>query len=94
MGLTMRIVHWQRVQYVMYTTHNGSYYMECSLIGRCRWECVFVYVVAEVGGGYVGITDLLAFIDCSWPRGCPSGTDALVSILGSFTHLWVRLSET
>ena len=41
---------------------------------------VCLYVAMEVGGGYVGITDLLAFIDCSWPRGCSSGTDALVDL--------------
>ena len=61
----------------MHTAHNGSYYRECSLIGHWGLECVFV-CGGGGGGGYVGITDLLAFIDCSWPRGCSSGTDALV----------------
>ena len=71
----------------MHTTHNGTHNADCTIMEVTIWSVprsvaadgsVCLYVVVEVGGGYVGITDLLAFIDCSWPRGCSSGTDALV----------------
>ena len=72
----------------MHTTHNGTHNADCTIMEVTIWSVpwslaadgsVCLYVVVEVGGGYVGITDLLAFIDCSWPRGCSSGTDALVT---------------